>query len=152
MFRAPVNILGVMTILIGYLPAPEGEAALRAGFAEAKLRSSTAVAINPQRRGASGTPPEIGEDEIKRIVDLGNESDIEVEVLQPDHENDRPRTRNVIAAAAAPPRGCRRGAGRGGLGAPLGGASGVPGNGAEPAPTPRRAVRLMTHFRRHWDA
>ena len=86
-----------MTILIGYLPAPEGEAALRAGFAEAKLRSSAAVVINSQRRGSSGAPTEIGEDEIKRIVELGKESDVEVEVLQPDHEDDLPGTLNDLA-------------------------------------------------------
>ena len=86
-----------MTILIGYLPAPEGEAALRAGFAEAKLRSSAAVVINSQRRGSSGAPTEIGEDEIKRIVDLGKESDVDVEVLQPDHEDDLPGTLNDLA-------------------------------------------------------
>lgn len=86
-----------MTILIGYLPAPEGEAALREGFAEAKLRSSAAVVINSQRRGASGAPTEIGEDEIKRIVDLGKESNVDVEVLQPDHEDDLPGTLNDLA-------------------------------------------------------
>ncbi|AZL08119.1 universal stress protein [Brevibacterium aurantiacum] len=80
-----------MTILIGYLPAPEGEAALRAGFAEAKLRSSNAVVINSQRRGASGTPTEID-----RIVSLGKDSDVEVEVLQPDHEDDLPGTLNEL--------------------------------------------------------
>ncbi|SMX86446.1 Universal stress protein family protein [Brevibacterium antiquum] len=85
-----------MTILIGYLPAPEGEAALRAGFAEAKLRSSNAVVINSQRRGASGTPTEIDQDVIDRIVALGKDSDVEVEVLQPDHEDDLPGTLNDL--------------------------------------------------------
>ena len=53
--------------------------------------------INSQRRGASGAPTEIGEDEIKRIVDHGKESDVDVEVLQPDHEDDLPGTLNDLA-------------------------------------------------------
>ncbi len=86
-----------MTILIGYLPAPEGEAALRAGFAEAELRSTPAVVVNAQRRGASGTPTEIGQDDIDRIVTLGRESGVEVKVLQPDHEDDLPGALNDLA-------------------------------------------------------
>lgn len=87
-----------MTILIGYLPAPEGEAALRAGFTEAKLRSSAVVVVNAQRRGASGTPIEIGQDDIDRIVALGKDSGVEVKVLQPDHEDDLPGALNELAA------------------------------------------------------
>lgn len=86
-----------MTILIGYLPAPEGEAALRAGFAEAKLRSSSAVVVNAQRRGAAGAPTEISEDDIARIAALGAESGVEVTVLQPDHEDDLPGALNDLA-------------------------------------------------------
>lgn len=87
-----------MTILIGYLPAPEGEAALRAGFAEAALRTSDAVVVNSQRRGASGTPTEIDKDDIDRIVALGAEAGVAVTVLQPDHEDDVPGTLNDLAA------------------------------------------------------
>ncbi|GAA1904784.1 universal stress protein [Nocardioides lentus] len=41
-----------MTILIGYLPTPEGEAALDAGLAEAALRGEGVVILNSPRRGA----------------------------------------------------------------------------------------------------
>jgi hypothetical protein len=41
-----------MTILIGYLPTPEGEAALEAGIAEGQLRSENIVILNSPRKGA----------------------------------------------------------------------------------------------------
>ncbi|MCH1868780.1 universal stress protein [Nocardioides sp. CFH 31398] len=40
-----------MTILIGYVPTPEGEAALDAGLREAGLRGEDAVILNSPRRG-----------------------------------------------------------------------------------------------------
>lgn len=53
--------------------------------------------INSQRRGVSGNPTEINQDEIDRIVALGKEFEVEVEVLQPDHEDDLPGTLNELA-------------------------------------------------------
>jgi nucleotide-binding universal stress UspA family protein len=39
------------TVVVGYVPKPEGEAALTAAIAEAKLRSSTLVVVNSHRGG-----------------------------------------------------------------------------------------------------
>jgi nucleotide-binding universal stress UspA family protein len=41
------------TVVVGYVPKPEGEAALSAAIAEAKLRSSTLVVVNSHRGGES---------------------------------------------------------------------------------------------------
>ncbi|GAB3264963.1 universal stress protein [Nocardioides dilutus] len=41
------------TVVVGYVPKPEGEAALSAAIAEAKLRSSTLVIVNSHRGGDS---------------------------------------------------------------------------------------------------
>ena len=41
------------TVVVGYVPKPEGEAALTAAIAEAKLRSSTLVVVNSNRGGES---------------------------------------------------------------------------------------------------
>jgi len=41
------------TVVVGYVPKPEGEAALTAAIAEAKLRSSTLVVVNSHRGGDS---------------------------------------------------------------------------------------------------
>lgn len=40
-----------MRIVIGYLPTPEGEEALRAGIAEARLRDATLVVVYSKRGG-----------------------------------------------------------------------------------------------------
>ncbi len=42
-----------MTILIGYVPTPVGEAALEAGLAEAAARGDDVVIVNSPRRGAT---------------------------------------------------------------------------------------------------
>jgi nucleotide-binding universal stress UspA family protein len=42
-----------MTILIGYVPTPVGEAALEAGLAEAAVRGDDVVILNSPRRGAT---------------------------------------------------------------------------------------------------
>ncbi|GGU15882.1 universal stress protein [Nocardioides albus] len=42
-----------MTILIGYVPTPVGEAALEAGLAEAAARGDDVIIINSPRRGAT---------------------------------------------------------------------------------------------------
>lgn len=41
------------TVVVGYVPKPEGEAALSAAISEAKLRSSTLVIVNSHRGGDS---------------------------------------------------------------------------------------------------
>jgi nucleotide-binding universal stress UspA family protein len=41
------------TVVVGYVPKPEGQAALTAAIAEAKLRSSTLVVVNSHRGGDS---------------------------------------------------------------------------------------------------
>jgi nucleotide-binding universal stress UspA family protein len=41
------------TVVVGYVPKPEGEAALSAAISEAKLRSSTLVVVNSHRGGES---------------------------------------------------------------------------------------------------
>ncbi|GAB3053010.1 universal stress protein [Sediminivirga luteola] len=76
-----------MTIVIGYLPAPEGEAALDVGFAEAKLRGLDVVVINSPRRGADGVTALSAED-IAALEARGTESGVGVTVLQPGHEDD----------------------------------------------------------------
>ena len=39
------------TVVVGYVPKPEGEAALAAGINEAKLRGSKLVVVNSHRGG-----------------------------------------------------------------------------------------------------
>ncbi|WP_405822120.1 universal stress protein [Streptomyces sp. NBC_00838] len=41
-----------MTVLVGYVPSPEGEAALRAGVGEARTRGETLLVMNTSRGDA----------------------------------------------------------------------------------------------------
>jgi nucleotide-binding universal stress UspA family protein len=45
-----------MTILVGYIPTAEGEAALRAGVAEARLRHEALLVLNTSRGDAEADP------------------------------------------------------------------------------------------------
>ncbi|GAA4284273.1 universal stress protein [Brevibacterium daeguense] len=87
-----------MTVLIGYLPSPEGEAALQLGFAEARLRKTTAIVVNSPRRGAANGVTTIRKQEAERIIALGAEAGVDVEVEQPPHEDDLADTLNRLAA------------------------------------------------------
>ena len=40
------------TVVVGYVPKPEGEAALRTAIAEAKLRGTKLVVVNSHRGGS----------------------------------------------------------------------------------------------------
>ena len=40
------------TVVVGFVPKPEGEAALRSGIAEAKLRGAKIVVVNSHRGGS----------------------------------------------------------------------------------------------------
>jgi nucleotide-binding universal stress UspA family protein len=45
------NVPGMPTVVVGYVPKPEGEAALTTAIAEAKLRGATLVVVNSHRGG-----------------------------------------------------------------------------------------------------
>jgi nucleotide-binding universal stress UspA family protein len=45
-----------MTVLVGYVPSPEGEAALRAGIDEARLRGEKLLVVNTSRGDAYVDP------------------------------------------------------------------------------------------------
>jgi nucleotide-binding universal stress UspA family protein len=70
------------TVVVGYVPKPEGEAALTAAIAEAKLRSSTLVVVNSHRGGDAfdGEKSVKAESELeavkKRLADAGVEFEV----------------------------------------------------------------------------
>ena len=70
------------TVVVGYVPKPEGEAALAAGINEAKLRGSKLVVVNSHRGGHEydGSAARAAEDEMnaiqKRLEEAGVEHDV----------------------------------------------------------------------------
>jgi nucleotide-binding universal stress UspA family protein len=57
-----------MTILIGYVPTPSGEAAAVAGITEAAAHGEDVVILNSPRRGSIVDPHLVGEDVDERLV------------------------------------------------------------------------------------
>ncbi|MFE2093577.1 universal stress protein [Streptomyces sp. NPDC059460] len=69
-----------MTVLVGYMPSPEGEAALRAGVDEARTRGETLLVMNASRGDAyvdRGFAQQKDLDQVRRdLTELGVDFDI----------------------------------------------------------------------------
>lgn len=69
-----------MTVLVGYVPTPEGEAALRAGVDEARTRGETLLVLNTSRGDAyvdRGFAQQRDLDHVRRdLTELGVDFDI----------------------------------------------------------------------------
>jgi len=72
------------TVVVGFVPKPEGEAALTAAIAEAKLRSSTLVVVNSHRGGDSydGEKSTQSDAELDKVRTQLEESGVDFEVRQ----------------------------------------------------------------------
>lgn len=72
------------TVVVGYVPKPEGEAALRTAVAEAKLREAPLVVVNSHRGGSdfdsdAAMQAERDLEEVRRTLD---ESGVSYEIRQ----------------------------------------------------------------------
>ncbi|MBT2420065.1 universal stress protein [Streptomyces sp. ISL-22] len=69
-----------MTILVGYVPSPEGEAALRAGIDEARRRDEKLLVVNTTRGDAYADPRFAQEPDLTHVredlADMGIEFNI----------------------------------------------------------------------------
>lgn len=72
------------TVVVGYVPTPEGEAALERGIAEAKLRGARMVVVNSHRGGNEfdGDAAAETEREMARIRGRLEDAGVEHEVRQ----------------------------------------------------------------------
>jgi nucleotide-binding universal stress UspA family protein len=77
-----------MTILIGYLPTPEGEAALVAGIEEAKLRNKDIVILNSPRKGAPVDASLASADQVEELLKRAADAGVTAMVRQPGHTDD----------------------------------------------------------------
>jgi nucleotide-binding universal stress UspA family protein len=77
-----------MTVLVGYVPTPEGEAAFAAGLEEAGRRGEDLVVLNSPRSGAPVStdvaPPHVLDDLVARAAAHG----VSLEVRQAAHNGD----------------------------------------------------------------
>ena len=72
------------TVVVGFVPKPEGEAALSSGIAEAKLRGAKIVVVNSHRGGSEfdGDASAKAEKEMERIGKVLDDSGVEHELRQ----------------------------------------------------------------------
>ena len=77
-----------MTVLVGFVPTPEGEAAFAAGLAEAQRRGEDLLVLNTPRGGAPVSadvaPPEL----VAELTGRAHHAGITLEVRQAPHSGD----------------------------------------------------------------
>ena len=77
-----------MTILIGFVSTPAGEAALAAGLAEAARSGEDVVILNSPRRGATVDAHLIGDDAAEDIIAKASALGVTARVDHADHGSD----------------------------------------------------------------
>ncbi|CCG03714.1 universal stress protein [Blastococcus saxobsidens] len=77
-----------MTVLVGYVPTSEGEAAFTAALQEAKRRAEPLVVLNSARGGAPVNMDVAPEEAIERVTARAKADGVEVDVRQNMHEGD----------------------------------------------------------------
>ena len=77
-----------MSIIVGFVPTPAGEAALSAGIAEAQLRKQDLVIVNSAREGALVDKSVAPEDVLARASRQAEEAGVKATVIQPPYQHD----------------------------------------------------------------
>ncbi|MEV0722611.1 universal stress protein [Micromonospora purpureochromogenes] len=77
-----------MTVLVAYVPTPEGDAAFTAAVAEAGRRQERLVVFNSPREGAPVSTDMAGEDGVRAMVDRATAAGVDVEIRQDPHAGD----------------------------------------------------------------
>ena len=91
-----------MTILIGYVPTPVGEAALEQGLAEAARTSDDVVILNSPRRGATVDADQIDEKAAAELVERAAAAGVTARVESVEHGSDMVGVfEDVVRAAGA---------------------------------------------------
>jgi nucleotide-binding universal stress UspA family protein len=86
-----------MTVVVAYLPSPEGEAAFEAGVAEAVRREEPLIAVNSPRSGAPITSTLADDDTLARLRERAAAANVPLEVRQEGHTDDLVETLLSIA-------------------------------------------------------
>ena len=74
-----------MTVLVAYVPTPEGDAAFAAAVEEAGRRGSRLTLLNTPREGAPISAAMAGEDVVRALVERAAAAGVDVKVHQEPH-------------------------------------------------------------------
>ncbi|MET8907362.1 universal stress protein [Micromonospora sp. NPDC004551] len=77
-----------MTVLVAYVPTPEGDAAFTAGLAEAARRRERLVVLNTPREGAPVSAEMAAPEAVRAMGERGAAAGVAVEVRQDAHAGD----------------------------------------------------------------
>ena len=77
-----------MTVLVGYVTTPEGEAAFEAGVREAVLRSEPLVVLNSPRQGAPVDATMADDAQLALLRKRADEAGVDLDVRQTPHHDD----------------------------------------------------------------
>ena len=77
-----------MTVLVGYVPDAEGEAAFTAGLQEARRRGEPLVVLNSARSGAPVNVDVASEDAVARMTARAADEGVPADIRQHSHDGD----------------------------------------------------------------
>ncbi|WP_454855570.1 universal stress protein [Promicromonospora soli] len=77
-----------MSIVVGYVPTPAGEAAVRAAITEAGLRGEDLLVVNSAREGSLVETTVASEEDLSRVLALAGDSGVRAEVVRGTHRDD----------------------------------------------------------------
>jgi nucleotide-binding universal stress UspA family protein len=77
-----------VTVLVAYVPTPEGQAAFTAGVAEAARRGDRLVVLNTPREGGAVSTALAPEEAIRELTAQASAAGVDLEVRQEAHSGD----------------------------------------------------------------
>ncbi|WP_323960083.1 universal stress protein [Arthrobacter sp. JZ12] len=77
-----------MSIMVGYVPTPVGEAAVASAISEAKLRDQELLIVNSVREGSRVDKSVASDEDLQRLKDAADSAGVSARVLRPSHRDD----------------------------------------------------------------
>jgi nucleotide-binding universal stress UspA family protein len=77
-----------VTVLVGFLPTPEGEAAFAAGLEESRRRGAKLLVLNSPRGGAAVSTDAAPEQVVGELTARAESAGVEIEVRQSPHDGE----------------------------------------------------------------
>jgi nucleotide-binding universal stress UspA family protein len=77
-----------MSIVVGYVPTPAGEAAVHAAIAQARLRDEDLLVVNSAREGAVVETTVATTEDLSRILTQADDAGVRAEVVRGTHRDD----------------------------------------------------------------
>ncbi len=77
-----------MSIVVGYVPTPAGEAAVQAAITEAELRDESLLVVNSAREGSLVEATVAAPEDLDRVLAQATEAGVRAEVVRGTHRDD----------------------------------------------------------------